>query len=214
MKYVVTALLIVLGLTISVPLTAHSANITHTDNYIKLEGDIIRGDAISLQLVIDRTGLNIIHLSSDGGLALEGYSLGHVIRTNKMRTIIPDDANCMSACAIAFISGSSMYSSGILGFHVAWSPDDSLPYSDGMKSGQLIGAVNAIYWFNMGYTTQVPLMIAQLTDSSTFLVLSVDDLDLFKMVDKDYTKFIELPKNWLYERIADPLRLQLLRKGH
>ena len=59
MKYVVTVLVIALGLIISVPLTAYSANITYNDHQITISGRLVSGDYKQLQRVIDRTGINI-----------------------------------------------------------------------------------------------------------------------------------------------------------
>lgn len=191
-----------------------AATFTHDGTSIRLEGTIERGDSDRLQNLISATGISSIQLNSNGGNALEGYNLGYTLRLNNMQTIVQAWASCMSACATAFLGGTSYTLDGIVGFHVAWSPDDTQTYSDGMKSGQFLGSIDSVYHFNMGFTAQLQYIIAQVTDSETFLVLDLEDIETFKMVDGDYTYFIDLPNKWMYERVADPLRLYLLKGGH
>jgi len=82
-----------------------------------------------------------------------------------------------------------------------------------MRAGQLFGSIDSIYSFNMGYTAQLNFIISQITSKKDFLVLSLDDLKLFEMEDKEYTSFKTLPKNWMSDRLYNPLRLHLLTGG-
>lgn len=191
-----------------------SATITHTDTTITLSGEIKNNDARKLQSIIDSTGITTVYLNSGGGAAIEGYRIGYTLMQSNSLVIVAEESSCLSACAIAFLGSPSKILAGVLGFHVAWSPDDESSYSDGMKSGQLFGALTASYFFNTGYTAQLPFLISQITDSETFLILDSSDLKLFEMSDKNYTEFVKLPEFWLYERVADPLRMYLLRKGY
>lgn len=194
--------------------STNGATITHNGTTITLSGDIKNRDAERLQTTIDSTGITTVYLNSGGGVALEGYRIGHTLFKNNSLAIVSKGNSCLSACAVAFLGSSSKVLSGILGFHVAWSLDETSSYSDGMKNGQLFGALTASYFFNTGYTAQLPLIISQVTDSETFLILDINDLKLFEMHDKNYTEFVELPDLWLYERVADPLRMHFLRKGY
>jgi hypothetical protein len=193
---------------------ATGATLTHNDTAITLEGEITDNDARNLDGLMERTGIRTVYLNSPGGSSMEGYRLGYTLMRREALAIVPEGSSCMSACAIAFVGAPSKVLAGILGFHVAWSPDNPASFSEGMKSGQFIGAVNASFFFNAGYTAQLPTIISQLTDHETFLILTADDLRAFRMVDNNYTDFIELPDHWLYERIADPLRMYLLTKGY
>ena len=212
MKYVVTAILIGLGLAISVPMVAHSANITYTDKQITITGRLLNGDYQNLQRVIDRTGIKSVRLNSNGGSAIEGYQLGYTISRNKMSTVINKGDVCLSACAVAFLGGAHKYNYGVLGFHVAWSKQKGKDFNDGMKVGQMFGSVDSIYLFNMGYTAQLNLLISQITTKDNFLILSSSDLKLFEMKDKDYTKFFDISNKWAADRIYEPYRLYLLTK--
>ena len=213
MKYVVTVILVALALAISVPMTAHSANITYTSSQIKIEGRLMDGDYKYLQRVIDRTGIKSLRLNSPGGSALEGYNLGYTINKNKMSTVIRRGDSCLSACAVAFLGGKYKFNYGIMGFHVAWTKQNNKDYNHGMKIGQMFGTIESIYHFKMGYTGQLGLLISQMTSKDDFLILSQKDLTLFEMKDNDFGKFIDLPKNFVADRIYSPLRLRLLQGG-
>lgn len=192
---------------------SHAASFTNNGNVIFLKGEIKKDDAIKLETMVTATGLKTVFLNSDGGNALEGYRLGYTIQDLGLSVVVAADTACLSSCAIAFLGGKTKVQGGLLGYHVAWSPDDTQSYSDGMKSGQFFGALTAAYFFNMGYTAQLPLIVSQLTAPDTFLVLSSDDLKMFEIGDRDYTAYSGLPTNWLADRTAGPLRMYLLKKG-
>ena len=191
----------------------HAATFTNNGNVIFLEGEIKKNDAVKLESMVTATGLKTVFLNSDGGDALEGYDLGYTIQDLGLSVVIASETACLSSCAIAFMGGKTKIQGGILGYHVAWSPDDTQSYSDGMKSGQFIGALNAAYFFNMGYTAQLPFIVSHVTTPDTFLILSSDDLKLFKIEDGAYTSYSKLPRGWVADRIAGSLRLFLLKKG-
>ena len=204
----------ILGGAVFLSRPADASSISYKNGIIYLKGEIQSKDSQKLQKLIDSTGASTINLNSNGGVALEGYALGYTINRNNLHTAVSEGSVCLSACATAFIGGNTLVNNGVVGFHVAWSQSDKQSYSEGMKTGQYLGAIDSAYHFNMGYTIQLQFLIAQLTDSETFLVTSTDDLKLFAMVDNEYTKFIQLPKLWVYDRIADPLRLHLLKGGY
>ncbi len=210
MKYVVTILVLTLGLIISVPLTAYSANITYNDNQITISGRLVSGDYKQLQRVVDRTGIKSVRLKSNGGSAIEGYQLGYTIHNNLMSTVVRKGDVCLSACAVAFLGGVHKYNYGVVGFHVAWSKQTGQSFNQGMKVGQMFGSIDSIYLFNMGYTAQLNLLISQITTKDNFLVLSSKDLEEFEMVDKNFTKFIDLSNKWAADRLYEPYRLHLL----
>tara|TARA_R110001606_G_scaffold172292_1_gene318468 strand:- start:95 stop:742 length:648 start_codon:yes stop_codon:yes gene_type:complete len=192
--------------------SADSASFTQDGEMIYLSGPIEEGDSDTLTAMVEASGITQITLESDGGLAVEGYNLGYTIQGLRLDTFVADRTVCLSACAVAFIGGNDRSSSGLLGFHVAWSPSFGA-YSDGMKSGQIIGIINAIYFYEMGYTAQLPYIVSQITDSEHFLLLSSEDLRFFEMIDKDYTLFKPLEAGWVGYRLAGPFRLQVLRRN-
>lgn len=101
----------------------------------KIEGEIQNGDAAKLSAMIDNLpgqdhdDLNfIICLNSNGGRLNQGIEIGRLLRDNYFGTYIPEGAECLSACAIAFMHGSvaaweyvvtfrMLHPGGKLGFH-------------------------------------------------------------------------------------------------
>ena len=191
---------------------ADAASFTQDGEMIYLSGTIEEGDADTLAAMAEVSGITQLTLESDGGLATEGYDLGYTIRQLGLDTSVVEGATCLSACAVAFLGGDVKTVDGLLGFHVAWSEHQGT-YSEGMKSGQIIGALNSGYFFEMGYTIQLPHIVAHMTDAEHFLLLSAADLEFFEMVDKEYSLFNQIPDGWLGTRIAGPFRLGILRRN-
>ena len=193
--------------------SAHAAIATSTSNAIHLSGDILQGDSAKVRAKVEETGIRVLVLSSNGGVAVEGYELGYTIKDLGLTAVVRRGEVCLSACAVAFIAGKEKVSEGLLGFHVAWANNALGTFSDGLKGGQYMGTLTAGYFFNMGYTLQIPYMVSRYTDSGTFLLLTTQDLKLFEMKDNDFTEPRDLPANWAATRIAGSTRLHLLRKG-
>ena len=192
---------------------AKAATFTHNGNVIYLEGEIKQRDSDKLKAMVEATGINTVFLNSNGGNAVEGFNLGYTINELGLQTIVADGTSCLSACAIAFLGGTSKVQGGLLGFHVAWAPDNTGTYSEGMKSGQFFGTATAVYLFRMGYTAQLYGLVSQITDAKTFLFISSDDLKMFAMVDNNFTDFKRLPKNWISDRVAGQVRTYFLKNG-
>jgi hypothetical protein len=75
---------------------------------ILLDGRIEEGDALALQGYIAKlpVGQKIVaHLNSTGGLVQEAIATGRVIHKNKIRTVVPSKASCLSACVVVFVGG-------------------------------------------------------------------------------------------------------------
>lgn len=218
MKNLVTTLFIAIAVLVAVLIAgttwATAATVSPVGtSHISFSGGVEDGDAKRLEDLMEATGITEVHMSSPGGAAVEAYRIGSVLRRMDASVTVKEGETCLSACAIAFMGGTTQKMEGILGFHVAWSTRQG-SYSEGLKSGQYIGTVTSAYMFNMGYTAQLMHLVGQVTDAETFLILSQTDLDMFKMVDSNYTASVELPKLWLYERVADPLRMFLLKRGY
>ncbi len=195
--------------------TAATASTIRTldSNTISFEGTVEEGDSKRLKSAMEASGANTVYLNSNGGAAAEGFRIGILLRDKNATAVVKDGDVCLSACAVALLGAPNLQMDGILGFHVAWSPSAGT-HNEGLKSGQLIGTLTSNYMFTMGYTYQLMYIVSTITDAKTFLILDQDDLKLFRMVDGQYSKSVELPDLWLYERVADPLRLSLLKKGY
>jgi hypothetical protein len=63
-----------------------------------------------------------VEFSSKGGSLLAGIRIGSLIRTKKFNTVVPDGAQCASACALAWLGGTRrlMGEYASVGFHSAY----------------------------------------------------------------------------------------------
>jgi hypothetical protein len=139
---------------------------THT-----LTGEIVEGDAARLQAELGRLTMQhddrnyVICLSSPGGNLVEGLKIGELIRANWMATYVPPNAECLSACAIAFMHGRIAFWEDLvnyrvihptakLGFHA---PSLDLPTMKGAVPAPLVDAA---------YASAISV-IAQLTRSAS-----------------------------------------------
>ncbi|WP_434055040.1 MAG: hypothetical protein RDA78_09300 [Roseibium sp.] len=100
-----------------------------------MRGEIVPGDSRKLSELIDRIPkqnhdeLNFLFcLDSEGGNLREGLKIGALFRSNFFGTFVPENARCLSACAIAFMHGTigeweyiqtfrMLHPLGRLGFH-------------------------------------------------------------------------------------------------
>ena len=218
MKTILSMVAVVLGLVIWALLTTSADAGTFrkvNDHVVSFTGAVVDNDHISLQNYLDSNPeTTTITLSSDGGNAMGGYRLGYRIKANELRTVVPVDKACLSACATAFLAGSEKSIFGILGFHVAWIQGEQ-DTNEALKQGQLLGSVNSEYLFNVGYRNQLATLVSQVTSSDTFFVFkSTLSLDFFKMEDNNFASYFELPKNFVSDRLAGPFRLHLMKQGY
>lgn len=98
-------------------LTAKSSIVTRT---IRLTGMIEEGDADGLRKILDRLKsaelrtpgrpLATIELSSNGGSVYEGVKIGYLLREFDVASVVRARDSCLSACALAFLGGTSSHS--------------------------------------------------------------------------------------------------------
>jgi hypothetical protein len=109
-----------LGITslFAAPSTGMAIDFRLADRTIYATGAIEKGDADKLaQLVRDSKPTSgsfdenyyTVRLDSPGGLLLEGTKIGSVIRDAALGTLISRGEECASACALAFLGGTSRY---------------------------------------------------------------------------------------------------------
>jgi hypothetical protein len=113
-----------------------------TLNAIEAKGRIEVGDAVALQAYIAKLPPKktiAIYLNSPGGSYEEGIALGRFFHRAKIRTVVPANALCSSACTTAFLGGRdaetdkpwrAKSSTARLGFHsfkINWPDKDYTP---------------------------------------------------------------------------------------
>ena len=96
------------------------------------------------QKFLDRTsGLQkaIVMLASDGGSVIAGISIGKTIRARNFETAVPDGVRCASACALAWLGGTSRFMSAgaRVGFHAAYTKEGGTVQESGVANA-LVGS--------------------------------------------------------------------------
>lgn len=141
-------------------LTAKSSIASHT---IRLSGPIEEGDADKLRVILARLRttsppaqgkpLATIELSSAGGDVYEGLKIGYLLREYSVASIVRAKDLCLSACALAFLGGTSSRSGltfvpsrsieigGQVGFHnfSLNTKSEQVPPTSGSKEGLAVG---------------------------------------------------------------------------
>lgn len=144
-KRLITILVTFTAASLSVPGLAHSAEIRRVgDIEIRLNGRIDLGDSSKLESFLiaiqnENAGFIVnptLALNSKGGSFIEGLRIGRLLRKYGVSTLVRSNAECYSACAIAFLGGTMFYAAsgpgisrrleigGTIGFHAYYiSPD-------------------------------------------------------------------------------------------
>ena len=119
--------IIALWLLASTGIEAAQITVKPLDNgstLVAIEGDLDLADIDTFRTRTESlpVGRASVEFSSKGGSLLAGIRIGSLIRTKKFNTVVPDGAQCASACALAWLGGTRRligeYAS--VGFHAAY----------------------------------------------------------------------------------------------
>lgn len=140
-KYFIISAIITLCLT-----NAHAAEISiqQTDKnnkYIQIIGEIEPSDGQTFKELVYRYRPTEVLLDSPGGSLSVGLSIGQTIRELGINTLVPSNAICYSACAIAWLGGLQRYitKSSEVGFHAAYKIENERKIETGVGNA-LVGA--------------------------------------------------------------------------
>lgn len=161
--------------------------------YMVFEGGISEGAAEKLEETLDdNPDIDVLLLSSNGGLPVESVAMGKVIRDHKLTTWIPFNKKCMSACALAFVAGIEYKISGVLGFHnVSYNYDPMVMTGDIDKvvdfvNNQLSTDINIFYKYFNSVGISSELIFDFTKNQSNFLyVTTVNELNEYKQTCAD-----------------------------
>jgi hypothetical protein len=89
---------------------------------VMVEGDLELGDIEVFRSKVAALSKATVAFRSDGGSLLAGIRIGMLIRVNNFATIVPDAAQCASACAVAWLGGARRFlgAGSRVGFHAAY----------------------------------------------------------------------------------------------
>jgi hypothetical protein len=109
------------------PQAAGAANIEvkpleTTAALVMVEGDLELGDIEVFRSKVAALSKATVAFRSDGGSLLAGIRIGMMIRVKNFTTIVPDAAQCASACAVAWLGGAHRFlgAGSKVGFHAAY----------------------------------------------------------------------------------------------
>jgi hypothetical protein len=89
---------------------------------IMVEGDLELSDIEVFRSRVAPLSKATVAFRSDGGSLLAGIRIGMLIRVKNFTTIVPDAAQCASACAVAWLGGAHRFlgAGSKVGFHAAY----------------------------------------------------------------------------------------------
>jgi len=130
---------------------------------VLLQGDIELDDIAQFWARAATLSKATIAFRSDGGSLLAGIRIGALIRERGFITLVPDDARCASACAIAWLGGLQrlMGNGSKVGFHAAYVLKGHKPVESGPGN-----AVLGAYLFQLGLSEASIVYITQADPSS------------------------------------------------
>jgi len=154
-----------------VALTAAEAadiEVKHFDNgstQVIVEGRFELADVETFQTKVAplSTARTTVALRSKGGRLLAGIRIGTLIRAKKLTTIVPDGAECASACALAWLGGTRRLvgKDSMVGFHSAFAQKDAGPTESG-PGNAILGA----YLNQLGLSEKAILYVTQAAPTS------------------------------------------------
>jgi hypothetical protein len=109
---------------------------------ILVEGVISRELLTHVKRLVDQRSGFTIYLNSPGGDLLAGLELGRLLHRSEAVAVIQEQAQCKSACALAFLGAATRIALGLpdaLGFHRQYRLiDGKIFYGDSLADRQLI----------------------------------------------------------------------------
>jgi hypothetical protein len=170
-----------------VPQVAAAANIEvkqvdAASTLVMVDGDLELGDIEVFRSRVAAVSKATVAFRSDGGSLLAGIRIGMLIRVKNFTTIVPDAAQCASACAVAWLGGAHRFMGlgSKVGFHAAYvqkagGPSESGPgnavlgaYLDqiGLPEDAIVyitqAAPSSMKWLNMEEAAQHRIEVALL----------------------------------------------------
>lgn len=129
---------------------ANAANISTEDlgddlSLIVVTGEITSGDSEIFRREAAKASQAIVALESPGGATLEAIEIGEIIRIRGFSTLVLNDSQCVSACALIWLAGTprTLARSGSVGFHATYTDQKGQRLESGVGNA-LVGRYFAI----------------------------------------------------------------------
>lgn len=106
---------------------------------VTVEGQLLSSDIEEFRNATSLLSKAVVSFASDGGSVVAGIEIGKLIRLKNYSTLVPDNARCASACALAWLGGGRRFmgTKAQIGFHA----DDGLFVRRGANGEALTGFV-------------------------------------------------------------------------
>ena len=115
---------------------------------ITIDGELELGDIDSFRAKAELlpVGRTRVEFRSKGGRLLAGIRIGAQIRAKRFNTVVPDGAQCASACALAWLGGARRFvgEDSSVGFHTAYILKTAGPAESGPGNAILGAYLNQI----------------------------------------------------------------------
>jgi len=132
---------------------------------VVVEGKLEFGDIETFRAKVAAlpAGGTTVAFQSKGGRLLAGIRIGTVIRSKKFATVVPDAAECASACALAWLGGTRRFAGkdAKIGFHAAYVIREGAPTESG-PGNAIVGA----YLNQLGLSEKAILYVTQAVPTS------------------------------------------------
>ena len=132
---------------------------------VAIEGELDLADIDTFRTKTDTlpVGRATVEFSSKGGSLLAGIRIGALTRTKKFTTVVPDGAQCASACALAWLGGTRRFVGeyASVGFHTAY-----IMKTGGMSESGPGNAILGAYLNQLGLSERAILYITHAAPTS------------------------------------------------
>jgi len=143
-------------------------------------------DLTSFERLADYERPDVISFDSAGGNVMKAMELGRLIRRRGLATLQIRELECASACALAFMGGSSRYAApGAIGVHKSsFAPSSSLNKAQAVSAVQELTAEILTYMSEMGVKASL-LQLALRTEADDIRYLSREEMDHYGVITRE-----------------------------
>lgn len=171
------------------PIRAESATISvedlgDGDSLILVTGEIVAGDGQRFRREAAKVSSAIVALESPGGATLEAIEIGETIRIRGFSTLVVNNSQCVSACALIWLAGTprTLSRSASVGFHATYIDQDGQLIESGVGNalvGRYFAVLNlsqrAIVFATSAKPTEMNWLTVTNAEDSGFAVKVIDD---------------------------------------
>jgi hypothetical protein len=125
---------------------------------VVVDGDMEPGDIQQFSSKVASLSRATVAFRSDGGSLLAGIRIGMLIRMKDFGTVVPEGAQCASACAVAWLGGARRFmgAGSKVGFHAAY-----ILKGHGTAESGPGNAVLGAYLYQLGLSEETIIYVTQ-----------------------------------------------------